>query len=135
VDYDDQTGTFRFDDDAILHLGPESATVVRDFTWDQIGDYAAHFAGDAAQGRLVTMGRQTESWTSWERHPAGEELVLLLSGRVDLIQDLDGNEHRIELHAGEGVLNPPGVWHTSDVHEPGDALFITPGEGTEHRPR
>ena len=26
-------------------------------------------------------------------------------------------------------------WHTADVHEPGSALFITPGRGTEHRPR
>jgi uncharacterized cupin superfamily protein len=134
VDYDDQTSPFRFDD-AILHLGPTSATVVRDFSWDQIGDYAVHFAADGPQGRLVTMGRQTESWTSWERHPAGEELVLLLNGRVDLIQEIDGKEHRIELRAGDGVLNPRGVWHTSDVHEPGDALFITPDEGTEHKAR
>ena len=43
VDYADQTSTFRFDD-SILHLGPTSSTVVRDFTWDQIGEYAAHFA-------------------------------------------------------------------------------------------
>jgi quercetin dioxygenase-like cupin family protein len=134
VDYDDQTSSFRFDD-AILHLGPTSATVARSFSWDQIGEYAERFADDGAQGRLVTMGRQSESWTSWERHPAGEELVLQLGGRVDLIQDLDGVEHRIELRAGDAVLNPRGVWHTADVHEPGDALFITPGEGTEHRPR
>ena len=134
MDYDDQTSPFRFDD-SVLHLGPTSSTVVRAFTWDQIGEYGAHFAADGAQGRLVTMGRQTESWTSWERHPAGEELVLLISGRVDLIQDLDGTEHRIELHPGDGVMNPPNVWHTSDVHEPGDALFVTPGQGTEHKPR
>jgi len=134
VDYDDQTSPFRFDD-TILHLGPTAATVVRDFTWDQIGEYAAHFAGDGDAGRLLTMGRQTETWTSWERHPAGEELVLLLNGRVDLVQELDGAEHRIELRAGDGVLNPAGIWHTADVIEPGDALFITPGAGTEHRPR
>ncbi len=134
VHLDDQTDPFRFDD-SILHLGPRSATVVRDFRWDQIGEYAERFAGDGAQGRLVMMGRQTESWTSWERHPAGEELVLLLSGRVDLIQEIDGQERRIELTAGDGVLNPPGVWHTADVHDPGDALFITPGQGTEHKPR
>ena len=134
MDYDDQTSPFRFDD-SVLHLGPTSSTVVRAFSWDRIGEYGAHFAADGAQGRLVTMGRQTESWTSWERHPAGEELVFLISGRVDLIQDLDGEEHHIEMHAGDAVLNPPGVWHTSDVHEPGDALFITPGAGTEHRPR
>src|SRR5687768_14515940 len=106
MDYDDQISPFRFDD-AILHLGRESSTVVRDFSWDQIGEYATHFAGDGTQGRLVTMGRQAESWTSWERHPAGEELVLLLDGRVDLIQELDGEEHRIELRGGDGVLNPP----------------------------
>jgi uncharacterized cupin superfamily protein len=134
VDFDDQTSPFRFDD-AILHLGPTSATVVRAFSWDQIADYGARFAGDGTQGRLVSMVRQTETWTTWERHPAGEELVLLLTGRVDLIQELDGAEHRIELQAGDGVLNPPGVWHTADVHEPGDALFITPGQGTEHKPR
>ena len=131
---DDQTSPFRFDD-SILHLGPISSTVVRAFSWDQIGEYGARFESDGAQGRMVTVFPQAESWTSWERHPAGEELVFLISGRVDLIQELDGEEHRIELHAGDAVLNPPGVWHTSDVHEPGDALFITPGEGTEHRPR
>jgi hypothetical protein len=134
MDFEDQTTPFRFDD-SILHLGPTSATVVRHFGWDRIGEYAARFAGDGAQGRMVTMGRQVESWTSWERHPAGEELVLLLNGRVDLIQDIDGIEHRIELRGGDGVLNPPGVWHTADVIDPGDALFITPGAGTEHRPR
>ena len=134
MDLDDQTTPFRFGD-SILHLGPTSATVVRDFGWDQIADYGARFAGDGAQGRLVTVEPQTATWTTWERHPAGEELVLLLSGRVDLIQELGGEDHRVELHAGEGVLNPPGVWHTADVIEPGDALFITPGMGTEHRPR
>lgn len=40
-----------------------------------------------------------------------------------------------QLHAGQAAINPRGVWHTADVHEPGSALFITPGRGTEHRPR
>ena len=25
------------------------------------------------------------------------------------------------------MINPKGVWHTSDVHEVGSALFVTPG--------
>jgi mannose-6-phosphate isomerase-like protein (cupin superfamily) len=81
------------------------------------------------------MGRSAESWTTWERHPAGEEVVVLLSGRMDLIQRSDGAERRIHLIPGQAVVNPTGVWHTADVHEPGDALFITPGQGTEHEPR
>src|SRR4051794_20759422 len=121
-----------------IHLGlGATAAPMLDFGWtaEQLAAYGERTASDGNEGRLVTMGRQGETWDSWERHPAGEEVVLLLSGRVDLIQDLDGEHHRIELHPGQAVVNPAGVWHTSDVIEPGDALFITPGQGTEHRPR
>jgi mannose-6-phosphate isomerase-like protein (cupin superfamily) len=84
-----------------------------------------HVTGRAAQ----------ESWPTWERHPAGEEVVVLLSGRLDLIQRIDGSERRVPMRPGQAVINPVGVWHTADVYEPGDALFITPGEGSEHEPR
>jgi hypothetical protein len=60
--------------------------------------------------------------------------VVLLSGRVDLVQEIDGAEVTLALHAGEAAINPKGAWHRSVVHVPGDALFITPGAGTEHRP-
>jgi hypothetical protein len=33
------------------------------------------------------------------------------------------------------MVNPQGVWHTADVQTPGQFMTITPGEGTEHRPR
>ena len=78
---------------------------------------------------------QDATWDSWERHPAGEELVLLVSGRVDLVQEIDREQRVVPLRAGQAVINPRGVWHTVDVHEPGDALFVTPGRGTENRPR
>jgi mannose-6-phosphate isomerase-like protein (cupin superfamily) len=107
------------------------------FEWsaEYLAAYEARFASDGDEGRLVTMGPVTASWDSWERHPAGEEVVLLLSGRVDLIQRVDGGERRVALGPGQAVVNPPGVWHTADVHEPGEALFITPGRGTEHETR
>ena len=37
--------------------------------------------------------------------------------------------------AGDVIVNPAGVWHTADVHEPGAILTVTPGRGTENRPR
>jgi uncharacterized cupin superfamily protein len=77
---------------------------------------------------------QDATWDSWERHPGGEEVVVLLSGRVDLVQELGGAEHVVELRPGQAVINPTGVWHTARVHEPGMALFITPGRGTEAKP-
>lgn len=121
-----------------LHLGlGATVTTMPDFGWspEQLAAYVERFASDGNEGRLVVMFESTESWTSWERHPAGEEAVLLLSGRIDLIQEIDGAPRRVELKPGQAVVNPPGVWHTADVHEPGQALFITSGKGTEHRPR
>jgi hypothetical protein len=85
---------------------------------------------------LVTSARYTERWSSWEQHPLGEEIVCLISGHVTLIQERDGDEHRVELtHSGAFALNPRSIWHTADVHEESTLLFITAGEGTLTRPR
>jgi quercetin dioxygenase-like cupin family protein len=123
---------------SIVHLGLGATAVpVRDFTWsaEDLASYEGRFGADGDEGRMVVMGHSTASWTSWERHPAGEEVVVQLSGRAVLIQEIDGVERRTELGPGQAIINPPGVWHTCDVREPGDMLFITPGRGTEHRPR
>ena len=121
-----------------VHLGlGATATPLPDFEWtpEYLARYDATHASDGDEGRLVTIGEQAATWDSWERHPAGEELVVQLSGRVVLVQEIDGAESRIELQSGQAIINPPGVWHTVDVLEAGDALFITPGRGTEHKPR
>ena len=120
-----------------IHLGLGStATPLPDFEWspEYLAGYEARFADDAKEGRLVCVTAQDATWDSWERHPAGEEVVVLLSGRVDLVQDLDGVEQVVELRPGQALINPAGVWHTARVHEPGMALFITPGRGTEAKP-
>jgi mannose-6-phosphate isomerase-like protein (cupin superfamily) len=121
-----------------VHLSPgATATPVPDFQWtpEFLAAYGERFAADGGKGSLVCVLDQAETWGSWERHPAGEEVVVLLSGRVDVIQDIDGEHRRVELRPGQAMVNPAGVWHTADVHEPGRALFITPGHGTENRPR
>lgn len=129
----------KFDlDSTYVHLGlGATATPLPDFAWSQeyLAAYGERFASDGDEGRLVILDRQDASWTTWERHRAGEELVVLVSGRVDLIQEIDGEHRVVELHPGQAVINPPGVWHTADVHEPSCALFVTPGRGTENRPR
>ncbi|HEV3328164.1 MAG TPA: cupin domain-containing protein [Acidimicrobiales bacterium] len=130
--------TERFDlSSTFVHLGlGATATPLPDFEWspDYLESYERRFASDGIEGRLVVVSAQSETWDTWERHPAGEELVVLLTGRVDVIQELDGAEMTTPLQPGEAVINPTGVWHRSVVHEPGTALFITPGLGTEHRP-
>ena len=59
--------------------------------------YERRFAADGDEGRLVTTFRSETSWSRWERHPAGEEVVVLLSGRIDLVQRTGDGER------GEGL--------------------------------
>lgn len=47
----------------------------------------------------------------------------------------DGTQRQVALEAGEYAINPPGVWHTAYVEIQSTAIFITAGEGSEHRPR
>ena len=63
-------------------------------------------------------------------------MVICVAGAMVLAQELaDGQVVTTPLAAGDYAINPPGVWHTADVAESAIAIFITAGEGTEHRPR
>lgn len=85
-------------------------------------------------GRLAMILPMTEDFPQWERHPAGEELIVMLSGVCTLILETDAGETRTRLDAGKAVLVPTGAWHRAEVVEPGEALFVTEGEGSEHKP-
>lgn len=122
-----------------LHLGLGARAVPQpEFTgaMEWYEGYIARNAADDREGRLVTTHRFTESWDSWEVHPEGDEVVLCLTGAITLHQEFpDGQLVEIALGAGDYAINPPGVWHTADVAEPAEVLFITAGWGTQHRTR
>lgn len=120
-----------------VHLGL-GATAVSEppFTGMEWYDvYLSRHEKDGEEGRLVAMHTFSESWGAWEMHPSGAELVVCTKGEITLVQEVEGREVRMTLGPGEYAINPPGVWHTADVHGSATALFITPGVGTEHRPR
>lgn len=86
------------------------------------------------QGRLLSAYTFNEPWPVWERHPAGEEFVMLLSGTASFLLDMPGGEQVVRLDApGAYVLVPRGVWHTATTVVPTTMIFLTPGAGTEHR--
>ena len=122
-----------------IHLGLGArATAEPAFTGELewYADYAARHADDGAEARLVAMHSFSQPWTMWEMHPKGSEVVLCIAGSMIVHQEMpDGQTRSIELSAGRYAINAPGVWHTADVSEEATVLFITAGEGTEHRPR
>lgn len=86
------------------------------------------------RGRLMGAFEQKADWPHWERHPGGDEVLVLLEGRMTLILDEDDGERRVDLPTGGACVVPRGVWHRGLVREPGLLLAVTPGQGTEHRP-
>ncbi|MGE4061849.1 MAG: cupin domain-containing protein [Rhodospirillaceae bacterium] len=119
-----------------IHLG-RGGTALREpeFTgMEWYAGYGARHAADGAEGRLVSMFTFASSWTSWEMHPAGAEVVVCTAGKITLHQDIGGEVRTVTLAPGEAAINPPGVWHTADADGPCTALFITAGMGTQVRP-
>lgn len=119
--------------DTYLHLGPEGTSVplqVNDSFWEKLTTGGFDHLGP---GRLVSTYDFTGDWNSWEQHPAGEEVVILISGEMEFVLE---PERKIKLSKpGQFLLVPRGTWHTANVAQHAKALFITPGEGTGHRPR
>lgn len=114
----------------ILADGPDAKTVdVGPDFWQTIDQR------DDLVGRMVGVFRFDADWDSWEVHPDGDEIVMLLSGAVDLILDEPEGERVVSLRGRAATIVPRGVWHTADVLSPSETLHITRGEGTQHRPR
>jgi mannose-6-phosphate isomerase-like protein (cupin superfamily) len=83
---------------------------------------------------LVTTFSYDRDWPNWEKHPNGDEIVMLLDGRATIVLELDGRERLVELaESCSYVVVPRGTWHTARTRAAYRMLFITPGEGTEHR--
>lgn len=124
-------------DESWIHLGlGASATAQPEFTgMDWYEDYAARTVADGTQGRLVSAYRFTKDWDSWEMHPHGDEVVICTAGEFVLVQESNGETARTRLRKGEYAINPAGVWHTADITHDAEAIFITAGLDTQHRPR
>jgi mannose-6-phosphate isomerase-like protein (cupin superfamily) len=99
--------------------------------FEELDERFEHF-----KGRLLVSSFSFDSnWSTWEAHPAGDEVVCLLSGDVTLVLDRNGAEEVVRLRApGSFVIIPKGTWHTARTSVPSKMLFVTPGEDTQNRP-
>jgi mannose-6-phosphate isomerase-like protein (cupin superfamily) len=91
---------------------------------------------EQVKGRLhVSSFAFDAEWTAWQRHPAGDEVVCLVSGRATLVLERDGGEEIVGLpNPGAFATVPKGAWRTARASVPTQMLFVTPGEGMQHRP-
>lgn len=107
------------------------ALTVDDSFWPRLGSGQL---GDFRNECLVASFSFDADWSSWEMHPAGDEIVCLLSGRATFVLERAQGQDTVELRApGDFLVVPKGIWHTARTDEPCTMLFITPGENTQHR--
>lgn len=78
---------------------------------------------------LISAFEFSAPWPMWERHPAGDETVILLDGDVTLTLRTAADQ-RVRLSApGQFLIVPRDTWHTAVPHVATRMIFITPGRG------
>lgn len=122
----------------ILEDGGAALTVdVTPTFWDELvsGEHRSENVKRVAgsKGRLLTCFELSEDFKVWEMHPKGDELLIALSGAYDVFLELPEGEKKFALEAGRIFIVPQGTWHRAVVRTPGRVIFLTPGEGTEHK--
>lgn len=117
-----------------LHLKDDGSATLVEVTPELWPELTSRKRPELEAGRMVMQFDFDDDWTSWEMHPAGDEIGILLSGVVEVVMELDDSmETKWLSRPGELVLIPKGVWHTARVRKPASMVFITPGAGTQHK--
>lgn len=83
---------------------------------------------------LISCHEFDSAWDSWEIHPAGDEIVVLIAGSITFVLKIGDEEHQTHLDAvGSFLIVPKDTWHTAKNANNAKVLFITPGEGTQNK--
>ena len=83
---------------------------------------------------LIALHEFQQDWPSWEIHPKGDEIVVLIAGTAIFVLEQENGTQQIELtQPGDYVVVPRNTWHTAHIAQYASLLFITPGEDTGNR--
>lgn len=97
-----------------------------------VADSTGH--DSAIDGLVFGVALMTENAPhGGERHPDGDEVLHLASGRATVVFT-DDPLPDVELEAGDTVIVPRGLWHRVDILEPSRIVYLTPGQNNEVRP-
>jgi mannose-6-phosphate isomerase-like protein (cupin superfamily) len=99
---------------------------------------AARDLGPREDRRLASLDRLTillsrfSGATPWERHPDGDEMILVLEGGGEITVLHEDGPVRAELRPSSLFVCPRGLWHRTVAAPSVTALYLTPLEGSEH---
>jgi mannose-6-phosphate isomerase-like protein (cupin superfamily) len=70
--------------------------------------------------------------TEWERHPVGDEIVLVVEGKTTLVMLEDDLETPNELRESDFFVVPKNIWHRFETPTNMKVWSVTP-QPTDHR--
>ncbi len=92
----------------------------------------------SGNGWLITTTDLEPDVSRWETHTIGDELLILISGAIDLeTEDANGQKRIVELRPGRAFIVPQGTWHRFITREPSKFIGVAygqAGKGTIYRP-
>ena len=114
-----------------IHAAIEGLTFLPDRTPSSGSEAATAFArlADYRDG-AVFVGHWAGA-SEWERHPVGDELVMVLEGETTLVLVLDGVERPQTMVGGELIVVPRGTWHRFETPDGVKVLTVSP-QPTDH---
>ena len=81
---------------------------------------------------VVTM--EHDSPHGGERHPDGDEILFVISGKLRITSDSSPDEPTF-VGPGEACVIPKGEWHNVHLVETAQFVHITPGPNGDARPK
>lgn len=118
ISIDDAIAALRFLPDRTPTTTAEESSGAFDLlaTCGDRGIFVGHWAGNS----------------EWERHPAGDEIVMILDGDTTISFLAGDDEHSERLGPGQFVVVPQGTWHRFETPKGVKLLSVTP-QPTDHR--
>lgn len=66
----------------------------------------------------------------WERHDAGDEVLIVLAGRATFTATTAAGPQTLDVEPGDVLHVPAGTGHSAEVHEALEIVFLLPANCT-----
>ena len=83
----------------------------------------------------IGIGRYVPGASPWERHDNGDELLIILDGKVHIEVLDEDSSFRATLSEGSLFTVPSGRWHQLVAEAPVHILYVSPSEDGVERTR
>lgn len=129
----------RYQDPAAVRLQDNCIYLSRDGAMRSYPKTAEFFRNtnknpELMDGRILALqnvnGPQDVHYPTWEMHPEGDELLILVSGSLSVEFREGKKERTAPLPPQAAFIVSVGVWHRLIVHEPSVLIALTPRHNT-----